>query len=73
MCGWDLAPSVIVLEYYVRGLELGNAVFTGFDGTPENYKEYPEKVIDMGAGLGTFCVGLSGNFQQLRRRVCTQS
>ncbi|HVB12775.1 MAG TPA: alanine--tRNA ligase [Nitrososphaerales archaeon] len=42
------------LEYYVRGLELGNAVFTGFEGTPENYKEYPEKVIDMGAGLERF-------------------
>jgi alanyl-tRNA synthetase len=39
------------LEYYVRGLELGNAVFTAYEGTPENYKEYDEKVIDMGAGL----------------------
>ncbi|MFI5420222.1 MAG: alanine--tRNA ligase, partial [Nitrososphaerales archaeon] len=39
------------LEFHVRGLELGNAVFTAFEGTPDNYKEYPEKVIDMGAGL----------------------
>jgi len=39
------------LEYFVRGLELGNAVFTAYEGTPENYKEYDEKVIDMGAGL----------------------
>ncbi len=42
------------LEYYVRGLELGNAVFTGFEGTPTNYKEYAEKVVDMGAGLERF-------------------
>ncbi|MDG6994801.1 MAG: alanine--tRNA ligase [Nitrososphaerota archaeon] len=42
------------LEYYVRGLELGNAVFTAYEGTPEDYKEYREKVIDMGAGLERF-------------------
>ncbi|HKW05904.1 MAG TPA: alanine--tRNA ligase-related protein, partial [Nitrososphaerales archaeon] len=42
------------LEYYVRGLELGNAVFTGFEGTPANYQEYSEKVVDMGAGLERF-------------------
>jgi alanyl-tRNA synthetase len=39
------------LEYYSRGLELGNAVFTEFVGTPESYKEMQPKVIDMGAGL----------------------
>jgi alanyl-tRNA synthetase len=39
------------LEYYVRGLEMGNAVFTAFEGTPERYVEYPEKIVDMGAGL----------------------
>ena len=42
------------LEYYVRGLELGNAVFTEFLGTPNNYKEMDQKVIDMGAGLERF-------------------
>ena len=42
------------LEYYVRGLELGNAVFTAYEGTASNYKEYAEKVIDMGAGLERF-------------------
>ncbi len=42
------------LEFHVRGLELGNAVFTGFEGTPTNYKEYEEKVVDMGAGLERF-------------------
>ena len=39
------------LEFYSRGLELGNAVFTAYEGTPDNYKEYDQKVIDMGAGL----------------------
>lgn len=42
------------LEYFVRGLELGNAVFTEFVGTMDNYKETREKVIDMGAGLERF-------------------
>ena len=42
------------LEYYVRGLELGNAVFTEFVGTPENYRQMNHKVIDMGAGLERF-------------------
>ena len=39
------------LEYYARGLELGNAVFTAFQGDPASYTELPEKVVDMGAGL----------------------
>lgn len=39
------------LEFNVRGLELGNAVFTEFKGTPSNYKIMKDKVIDMGAGL----------------------
>ncbi len=43
------------LEYYVRGLELGNAVFTEFVGTPDNYKQMDQKIIDMGAGLERFC------------------
>lgn len=39
------------LDYYVRGLEMGNAVFTQFEGTPDHYVEYREPVVDMGAGL----------------------
>ena len=34
------------LEYYVRGLELGNAVFTEFLGTPENYRQMDRKIIE---------------------------
>ena len=43
------------LEYFVGGLEMGNAVFTEFEGTLENYSVMKEKVIDMGAGLNRFC------------------
>ncbi|TLX87926.1 MAG: alanine--tRNA ligase [Thaumarchaeota archaeon] len=39
------------LEYYVRGLELGNAVFTEFEGNEYNYRTLDNKIIDMGAGL----------------------
>lgn len=39
------------LEYYVRGLELGNAVFTEFEGDEQNYRTLDNRIIDMGAGL----------------------
>jgi alanyl-tRNA synthetase len=42
------------LEYYVRGLELGNAVFTEFEGSPEEYNRMRSPVVDMGAGLERF-------------------
>jgi len=42
------------LEYFVRGLEIGNAVFTEFLITDSGPKEMKEKVIDMGAGLERF-------------------
>lgn len=43
------------LEYHVQGLELGNAVFTEFIGTLDNYRTMDEKIVDMGAGLERFC------------------
>jgi alanyl-tRNA synthetase len=43
------------LEYFIRGLETGNAVFTAFEGDLRNYKVMKEKVIDMGAGLNRIC------------------
>jgi len=42
------------LEFYVRGLELGNAVFTEFQGELGNHTTLDQKVIDMGAGLERF-------------------
>jgi alanyl-tRNA synthetase len=68
------------LEYYVRGLELGNAVFTEFEGTPSDYRRLEPQVVDMGAGLERF-VWLSqgtpasydavfaGELGELRRRL----
>ncbi|MDI6825653.1 MAG: alanine--tRNA ligase [Candidatus Aenigmarchaeota archaeon] len=46
-----LGPS---LEYFVRGLEIGNAVFTQFKSINSNITEMKEKIIDMGAGLERF-------------------
>jgi alanyl-tRNA synthetase len=39
------------LEFFVRGLELGNAVFTEFEGDENNFHIMKNKIIDMGAGL----------------------
>ncbi|MGC8661868.1 MAG: alanine--tRNA ligase [Nitrososphaeria archaeon] len=42
------------LEYFVKNLELGNAVFTEFEGSVESYKRFEPPVVDMGAGLERF-------------------
>jgi len=42
------------LEYFVRGLELGNAVFTEFQGELGQHTTLDQRVIDMGAGLERF-------------------
>ena len=42
------------LEYFVRGLELGNAVFTEFQGDLGIHTTLDQKIIDMGAGLERF-------------------
>ncbi len=42
------------LEYFVRGLELGNAVFTEFEGNESDYRTMQNRIIDMGAGLERF-------------------
>ena len=42
------------LEYFVRGLELGNAVFTEFQGELGMHTSLEQKIIDMGAGLERF-------------------
>jgi alanyl-tRNA synthetase len=44
-------PSI---EYFVNGLEVGNAVFTSFLGTIDDFKPMENRVIDMGAGLERF-------------------
>ncbi len=42
------------LEYFVRGLELGNAVFTEFQGELGQHATLSPRIIDMGAGLERF-------------------
>jgi len=42
------------LEFFVKGIELGNAVFTEFQGDLSSYKTLDQKIIDMGAGLERF-------------------
>ncbi|NCO96997.1 MAG: alanine--tRNA ligase [Candidatus Aenigmarchaeota archaeon CG_4_10_14_0_8_um_filter_37_24] len=42
------------MEYFVKGIELGNAVFTEFIENNGVVKEMTNKVIDMGAGLERF-------------------
>ncbi|MDI1496207.1 MAG: Alanyl-tRNA synthetase [Cenarchaeum symbiont of Oopsacas minuta] len=42
------------LEYFVRGLELGNAVFTEFQGSVDSPTTLDKRIIDMGAGLERF-------------------
>jgi len=42
------------LEFFVKGVELGNAVFTEFQGDLSSYKTLDQKIIDMGAGLERF-------------------
>jgi alanyl-tRNA synthetase len=51
-----LGPSAFgsCLEYHVQGIELGNAVFTEFVGTPERFVEMNKKIVDMGAGWERF-------------------
>jgi len=51
MGGGNFGPSI---EYFSRGLELGNCVFMQYKITKEGPSELDTKVIDMGAGLSRF-------------------
>ncbi|NPA22215.1 MAG: alanine--tRNA ligase [Candidatus Micrarchaeota archaeon] len=57
MGGGNFGPS---LEYFVRGLELGNCVFMQYEITEDGYRELKTKVIDMGAGLSRLAWITSG-------------
>lgn len=56
--GGNFGPS---MEYFVRGLELGNCVFMQYEVTPSGNRELKTKVIDMGAGLSRFAWITSGD------------
>ena len=55
--GGSFGPS---LEYHVRGLEMGNAVFTEFSGQLGSHRPLEQRIIDMGAGLERFAWMTSG-------------
>lgn len=46
--GGNFGPSI---EYFSRGLELGNQVYMQYEQLPDGFRELKTKVIDMGAGL----------------------
>lgn len=46
--GGNFGPSI---EYFSRGLELGNQVYIQYEQLPDGFRELRTKVIDMGAGL----------------------
>lgn len=56
--GGNFGPS---MEYFVRGLELGNCVFMQYEITPNGARELRTKVIDMGAGLSRLAWITSGD------------
>ncbi len=49
--GGNFGPSI---EYFVRGLELGNVVFMQYEETEGGYRELRTKVLDHGIGLSRF-------------------
>jgi len=57
--GGNFGPS---MEYFVRGLELGNCVFMQYEETPSGNRELKTKVIDMGAGLSRLAWITSGDY-----------
>lgn len=56
--GGNFGPS---MEYFVRGLELGNCVFMQYEITPSGPRELKTRVIDMGAGLSRLAWITSGD------------
>lgn len=55
--GGNFGPCI---EYFCRGLELGNCVFMQYEVTPSGSRELSTKVIDMGAGLSRLAWITSG-------------
>jgi len=61
------------MEFYSRGLELGNQVYMLYEQTPSGYKELNLKVLDMGMGHernAWFTQGLSTSYETTFPTVC---
>jgi len=67
--GGNFGPCI---EFFSRGLELGNQVYMQYRHTPSGYEELPTQVIDMGAGLerwSWFSQGLPMSYDSTFPRV----
>ncbi len=68
--GGNLGPC---MEFYSRGLELGNQVYMLYEQTPSGYKELNLKVLDMGMGHernAWFTQGSSTSYETTFPTVC---
>ncbi len=68
--GGNLGPC---MEFYSRGLELGNQVYMLYEQTPSGYKELNLKVLDMGMGHernAWFTKGSSTSYETTFPTVC---
>ncbi|MFH1591660.1 MAG: alanine--tRNA ligase [archaeon] len=63
------------MEYFSRGLELGNQVYMLYEQTPSGPKELPIKVLDMGMGHernAWFTKGTSTSYETTFPTVCKE-
>ncbi len=61
------------MEYFSRGLELGNQVYMQFEVTPSGYRELNLKVLDMGMGQernAWFTTAESTSYEAVMPTVC---
>ncbi len=68
--GGNFGPS---MEYFSRGLELGNQVYMQYEQTQDSYKELNIKVLDMGMGHernAWFTKGTSTSYETTFPTVC---
>jgi len=68
--GGNFGPSI---EYFSRGLELGNQVYMQYEQTTDSYKELGIKVLDMGMGHernAWFSNGTSTSYETTFPTVC---
>src|SRR3989338_3342307 len=68
--GGTFGPS---MEYFSRGLELGNQVYMQYEQTQDSYKELNIKVLDMGMGHernAWFTKGTSTSYETTFPTVC---
>jgi alanyl-tRNA synthetase len=72
--GWAGGGNAgVCMEFFSRGLELGNQVYMTHDVTPSGYKELTLKILDMGMGHernAWFTKGTSTSYETTFPTVC---